>query len=267
MTWESCFRMRRQACFHDRRGYNRSKLSREIALSGQLLIEGVVRAIRGILPSQLPKLDQLPAEHCPAIRPTLRCRLDRIHILTFLHFTSLASMYSSGRIFGRHITRLSSVHTQKLHYPFSNAFTRTASIPTGSRSSRRYTTMAPLTTWSRLIRYVSKDGSIKYGEPVVSDSKPDIDALAKEGKLKVKVLDGTTFVNAKPTGEEDEVKSLLGPLRPQDVPIVRCVGLNYRTHSMSSFPKELHDADPIQSSKPASTSPRTPPSSRNPPPP
>lgn len=92
--------------------------------------------------------------------------------------------------------------------------------------------MAPLTAWSRLIRYVSaKDGSIKYGEPIVSDSKPDIDALAQDGKLKVKVLEGKTFVDAKPTGEEDEVKQLLGPLRPQDVPIVRCVGLNYKTHS------------------------------------
>lgn len=93
-------------------------------------------------------------------------------------------------------------------------------------------TMAPITAWNRLIRYVSaKDGSIKYGEPIVSDDKPDIDALAQKGGLKVRVLQGETPILAKPTGEEDEVKTLLGPLEPKDVPIVRCVGLNYRTHS------------------------------------
>ena len=93
---------------------------------------------------------------------------------------------------------------------------------------------APLTAWNRLIRYVSaKDGSIKYGEPIVpsDDSNPDIDALAQKGGLQVKVLAGDNPLSAKPTGEEDEVKQLLGPLTPRDVPIVRCVGLNYRTHS------------------------------------
>ncbi|KAM0708650.1 hypothetical protein Q7P35_005302 [Cladosporium inversicolor] len=95
--------------------------------------------------------------------------------------------------------------------------------------------MAPVTAWKRLIRYVSaKDGSIKYGEPIVSEDKPDIDALAQKGGLKVKVLEGESFLLAKPTGEEDEVKQLLGPLTPKDVPIVRCVGLNYRTHILET---------------------------------
>lgn len=92
----------------------------------------------------------------------------------------------------------------------------------------------PLTAWNRLIRYVSaKDGSIRYGEPIVSEDKPDIDALALKGGLRVKVLEGENPIVAKPTGEEDEVKQggLLGPLTSKDVPIVRCVGLNYRTHS------------------------------------
>ena len=82
------------------------------------------------------------------------------------------------------------------------------------------------------MRYVSaKDGKIRYGEPIVSDAKPDIDQLAQDGKLEVKILDGPTPVHAKATGEQDIVKQLLGPLTPKDVPIIRCVGLNYKTHS------------------------------------
>jgi hypothetical protein len=95
---------------------------------------------------------------------------------------------------------------------------------------------SPLTAWKRLVRYVSaQDGNIKYGEPIVpsDDKNPDIDALAQQGGLKVKVLAGDNPLLAKLTGEEDEVKQLLGPLTPKDVPIVRCVGLNYRTHSKS----------------------------------
>lgn len=99
--------------------------------------------------------------------------------------------------------------------------------------------MASLTKWDRLVRYVSaKDGKTKYGDPVVSGDKPDIDDLAQKGGLKVRVLEGPTPIQAAPTGEEDEIKELLGPLTPKDVPIVRCTGLNYKTHS-KSHPAEL----------------------------
>lgn len=92
--------------------------------------------------------------------------------------------------------------------------------------------MPRLTQWNRLIRYTSaNDGSIRYGEPIVTDSKADIDRLASEGVLKVKVLEGDTYLTVKPTGEDDQVKELLGPLTWKDVPILRCVGINYTTHS------------------------------------
>lgn len=104
--------------------------------------------------------------------------------------------------------------------------------------------MAPLTAWDRLVRYVSaKDGKIRYGEPIVSDSKPDIDQLAQDGKLEVKILDGPNPIEARPTGEQDTVKQLLGPLTAKDVPIIRCVGLNYKTHSKStstSISSDIH---------------------------
>ena len=95
--------------------------------------------------------------------------------------------------------------------------------------------MAPITSWERLVRYISaKDGKIRYGEPIVSDEKPDIDQLAQDGKLEVNILEGANPIEAKSTGEKDTVKQLLGPLTPKDVPIIRCVGLNYKTHSKSS---------------------------------
>ncbi|TKA34292.1 hypothetical protein B0A50_00272 [Salinomyces thailandicus] len=96
------------------------------------------------------------------------------------------------------------------------------------------TTTNPVTHWDRLIRYVSaKDSQTRYGDPIIpaTDAKnPDIDALALKGGLRVKVLEGPTPVRAKPTGEEDEVGRLLGPLTPEDVAVVRCTGLNYRSH-------------------------------------
>ena len=92
--------------------------------------------------------------------------------------------------------------------------------------------MSSLTSWDRFIRYVSeKDGKVRYGEPIVSDSKADIDQLAQDGKLEVKVLEGPNPIEAKPTGEQDKVKQLLGPLTAKDVAVIRGVGLNYKTHS------------------------------------
>ncbi|KAF1825613.1 uncharacterized protein K489DRAFT_393336 [Dissoconium aciculare CBS 342.82] len=88
--------------------------------------------------------------------------------------------------------------------------------------------------WKRLIRYTSaKDGNVRYGEPIVND-KDDIDALAQSGSLKVKILEGPTAVLAKPTGEEDEVKTLLSPLTSAEVPFVRCLGLNYKEHILET---------------------------------
>lgn len=89
----------------------------------------------------------------------------------------------------------------------------------------------PLVHWDRLVRYVSaKTGQVRYGDPLLS-SEADIDQLAAEGTLKVRVLKGSTWISATSTDEIDEVKELLGPLTPQDVPIIRCTGLNYRSHS------------------------------------
>ncbi|KAL4936972.1 hypothetical protein BDV06DRAFT_216245 [Aspergillus oleicola] len=69
--------------------------------------------------------------------------------------------------------------------------------------------------WTRLVRYSSSaDGAVKYGEPIVAQNA-DIGQLAQEGKLR------TVF-------------RLYGPLEPKDVPIIRCIGLNYKTHILET---------------------------------
>jgi hypothetical protein len=96
--------------------------------------------------------------------------------------------------------------------------------------------MTTTRSWNRLVRYVSSlDGGVKYGEPILSGGNVDIDELAASGKLRVKVLEGSTLFNVHQNGKEDGVHKLLGPLTPKDVPIVRCIGLNYKTHSKKSL--------------------------------
>jgi len=88
-----------------------------------------------------------------------------------------------------------------------------------------------LIAWDRLVRYVSaSDGTVKYGQPILDSPDVDVAALAKEGKLEVYVAEGSNPLAAQPGSLKDQVKSLLGPFRVEDVPIIRCIGLNYKTH-------------------------------------
>jgi hypothetical protein len=67
-------------------------------------------------------------------------------------------------------------------------------------------------------------------EPIV-DSEADIDQQAADKALTVRLLEGPNWLGSKPIDENDEVKELLGPLTPREVPIIRCTGLNYRSDS------------------------------------
>ncbi|KAL9567537.1 hypothetical protein ACKAV7_008301 [Fusarium commune] len=89
-------------------------------------------------------------------------------------------------------------------------------------------------TWQRLIRFVSTDGRLLRGEPILPTPDFDLGNTTEETKLKARVIEGddiydTTGVT-RVTDEVVTVKTLLGPLVASDVPILRCVGLNYATH-------------------------------------
>ncbi|KAH7139927.1 hypothetical protein B0J13DRAFT_505294 [Dactylonectria estremocensis] len=91
-------------------------------------------------------------------------------------------------------------------------------------------------SWDRLVRYLplgDDEGPARYGEPIITGSEA-VDELASSGALTVKVLEGPSPFDVRDTGKVDKVGKLLGPLTPEDVPIVRCIGLNYKTHILET---------------------------------
>lgn len=108
--------------------------------------------------------------------------------------------------------------------------------------------------WERLIRFVATDGRILRGDPILPTPDFDLGTTTADTNLKAKVILGSDpYDTTGLTSLSDEivtVKSLLGPLAQDDVPILRCVGLNYAKHSMSlsTVPGSL--LIPSQSRKP-----------------
>lgn len=88
--------------------------------------------------------------------------------------------------------------------------------------------------WNRAIRFITTDDRVLYGEPILSDPELDLGKLREGDKLQAKVIVGDDlFDTSGATSVSDEVvdvKKLLGPLAKEDVPILRCVGLNYAKH-------------------------------------
>lgn len=91
------------------------------------------------------------------------------------------------------------------------------------------------TAWQRLIRFEDDQGRILYGEPILPKSDFDLGKAEQADGLKAKVISGSdifdTTGQTTVTNQTANVKQILGPLRPADVPILRCVGLNYAKHS------------------------------------
>ena len=95
-----------------------------------------------------------------------------------------------------------------------------------------------MVVWKRLIRFVATDGRVLRGDPILPHPDFNLGQTTAATKLKAKVITGhdiyDTTGNTKITDEVVIVKQLLGPLAQEDVPILRCVGLNYAKHSMEA---------------------------------
>jgi hypothetical protein len=91
-----------------------------------------------------------------------------------------------------------------------------------------------------LIRFTTADGRVLRGEPILPSEDFDLGKVTEADQLKAKVIVGDdpfdTTGNTIVSDEVATVKKLLGPLAKEEVPILRCVGLNYAKHSKSRSP-------------------------------
>ena len=96
--------------------------------------------------------------------------------------------------------------------------------------------MAP--NWDRLIRFIAADGRELRGQPILPSPDFDMGTTTEETKLQANVIavkNNDIFdANTQVTDEVVTVKRLLGPLTQDEVPIIRCIGLNFIKHSTYS---------------------------------
>ncbi|CAK7238452.1 hypothetical protein SEUCBS140593_010702 [Sporothrix eucalyptigena] len=84
--------------------------------------------------------------------------------------------------------------------------------------------------WKRLIRFVDDNGVEQFGDPCI-DSADELYEQLEAGTLHAVAYSGSTSPTGPlVAGERTHVKSLSDLLRPTDVPIIRCIGLNYMKH-------------------------------------
>jgi hypothetical protein len=87
-------------------------------------------------------------------------------------------------------------------------------------------------SWSRLIRFLDDENKITYGEPCIA-SVAELEEKLENGDLFASVLVGSNLSALRANGKQLHVQRILGPLTAKDVPIIRCIGLNYMKHSKS----------------------------------
>ncbi|KAJ5379392.1 hypothetical protein N7509_012511 [Penicillium cosmopolitanum] len=86
-------------------------------------------------------------------------------------------------------------------------------------------------SWTHLIRFIAEeDGLIHIGQ-VDSEKFPDVGLSTFRGdKISAKLINGTIF-DGIVTDKTFHVAKLLSPLSMDEIPIIRCMGLNYRDHA------------------------------------
>lgn len=90
-------------------------------------------------------------------------------------------------------------------------------------------------SWTRLLRFLDDDGNETFGEPVIGTEK-ELDELVARNDLYAIEYKGHSPVSQLAKGDEIHVKEVLNLLQPSDVPIIKCIGLNYIKHSTWALP-------------------------------
>ncbi|KAB8260726.1 hypothetical protein BDV32DRAFT_158639 [Aspergillus pseudonomiae] len=85
--------------------------------------------------------------------------------------------------------------------------------------------------WAHLVRFISEeDGQIHLGE-VDPSRYPDVGIAILNGeRVAVKLIKGSIF-DGTVTDTTVHIARLLAPIGMEEVPIIRCLGLNYRDHA------------------------------------
>ncbi|KAK9350158.1 ureidoglycolate lyase [Lipomyces doorenjongii] len=84
--------------------------------------------------------------------------------------------------------------------------------------------------FSRLIRFRDEEGNESFGEPEIETADELLERLQKKN-LYATVLEGSgPFELYSQSHTRKKVEEILPVLRSSDVPIVRCIGLNYMKH-------------------------------------
>ncbi|RAL08688.1 fumarylacetoacetate hydrolase family protein [Aspergillus homomorphus CBS 101889] len=86
-----------------------------------------------------------------------------------------------------------------------------------------------MATFSRLVRFLAKDGNTYYGDALMPTGVSDVAKTTK-----ARVIQGNIFGKHHVTDQIAEVRMLLAPLARQDIGTVRCLGLNYEQHAKES---------------------------------
>ncbi|KEQ98075.1 hypothetical protein AUEXF2481DRAFT_2971 [Aureobasidium subglaciale EXF-2481] len=83
--------------------------------------------------------------------------------------------------------------------------------------------------FSRLVRFLAKDGKTYYGDALLPSGATDLTGVAQ-----AKVIQGTPWGQHHVTERILDVQRLLAPLAREDIRTVRCLGLNYEQHAIES---------------------------------
>ncbi|KAI3559466.1 fumarylacetoacetate hydrolase domain-containing protein 2A [Colletotrichum abscissum] len=86
-------------------------------------------------------------------------------------------------------------------------------------------------SWTHLVRFVAEeDNEIHLGQ-IDASQYPDVGLATLEGqKVKANVVVGDVF-DGRVTEDVLHIEHLLSPVTADQVPIIRCMGLNYRDHA------------------------------------
>ncbi|KAH9204537.1 hypothetical protein DL95DRAFT_319277 [Leptodontidium sp. 2 PMI_412] len=86
-------------------------------------------------------------------------------------------------------------------------------------------------SWSRLIRFLDSSGATSFGDPCISKSEDLIPLLTQNQLFAIRLEGVSPFeLTRTSTDEKVRVEKLLGVLVPDDVPVIKCIGLNYMKH-------------------------------------